>query len=105
MHPHAVHAPPTLEERLNKSYAERPIAPDGVDEQGPFWLLHEVVRVNSVQRCPDCGQDVISAHDSEIAQVGFGFIVCWDLGFPRPVSLMVNPCHEGCLIACGQSPT
>lgn len=101
--PRPVHAPPTLARVLNKTYAEQGRAPDDVDEQGPYWLLEDVERRNGAVRCPDCGQILIAAHDDDVSRVGFGFLVCWDLQFPYRLQSSVDPCHEGCLIACGRS--
>ena len=104
LNPHAVHAPPTVERVFNKSYqdpGDRP--PDGQDGPDPYWMLAADERHNGLVRCPDCSQVLISAHDDEIARVGFGFLVCWDLHYPYRLPREVAACHEGCTVACGRS--
>jgi hypothetical protein len=104
--PHAVHAPPTFKTERNKTYdparaGGRP--PDGRDGPGPYWMLQAVVRHNGLVRCPDCGRVLIAAHDLEVERAGFNFLVCWDLQRPYRLPASVQPCHEGCVVACGRS--
>jgi len=103
MAPHAVHAPPTTTVELDKTYDDLGRPPEGEDEQGPYWLRRSEVRHNGAIRCPDCGRVLIGAHDDEVARVGSGFLVCWDLHYPYRLPADVRPCHEGCVVACGRS--
>jgi hypothetical protein len=86
-----VHAPPTFARVQDQTYADPGRAPDGADEQGASWLLDELECHPGALRCPDCGQVLIPAHDREVDRVGFGFLVCWKLGFPGPLPLDVSP--------------
>jgi len=101
--PHAVHAPPTTTVELDKTYADPGGQPaEGEDDQGPYWFRRSEVRHNGAVRCPDCGQVLIAAHDVEVARVGVGFLVCWDMHHPYRLPADVRPCHEGCVVACGR---
>jgi hypothetical protein len=50
------------------------------------------------QHCPDCGNGVQAGNSPSVA---FDFLVCPRIP-PGPLEPADRPCHEGCLVACGQ---
>ena len=100
--PRAIHSPTILVEERNKTYEPQQVPPAGNDEQGPFWYRYPLGPRAGLTRCPDCGEDMIGAHDIEVARAGFNFLVCFSLAYPKRLPANVVPSHEGCSVACGR---